>query len=157
MELTVIKLVFQALPESIALISLSFAIIGLKLELKNVLMVGITQTIAAYLVRLANLTFGVHTVILIVILATLLNLIMKVKLSRSMLSALLSIVLLAVSETVLVLILLQVTGFQIEQVTQNTVIWILFGWPHIIFLFILAMLINIWRKKRKLRNEKTNG
>jgi len=157
MELTISKLLFQAFPETLAIASLALALGGLKLELKSILFVGVLQTITAYLVRLLDLNYGVHTIVLIITLAFFLYIVLKIKLSRSLLAALLSIIILAVAETVLVTLILKIAGAEFTEVTENPTLWILLGWPQIIFVFLLALAINRWRQKRHLGNDKVNA
>jgi hypothetical protein len=157
MELTISKLLFQAFPETLAIASLALVLGGLKLKLKSILFVGVLQTIAAYLVRLLDLGYGVHTIILISTLAFFLYTVLKIKLSRSILVALLSIIILAVAETVLVTLILKITGAEFNEVTENPTLWILLGWPQIIFIFLLALVINRWHQKCRLGNDEANA
>lgn len=159
MELTTPGLIFQTFPETLALVTLVISIVGSKLELKTILLIGLPHTIIVYLVRLLDLSFGVHTIILIIILAILLTIVLKIKFSWSLLVALFAMIILVVAETALLMLTFTVTGVEFEQITRDPILWILYGWPHIIFIFLLAFLINWWQRKRRTRSkmEKNNG
>ena len=129
------------------------ALRGRRPEPKIIFLISLPFTISIYLVHLLDLAFGIHTIIFIVIMAILLSLGLKIKLSQSLLTALLAVIILAAAETALVMLALAITGVEFEQVTQNTALWILYGWPHIIFIFLLALVINRWRQSRRLKNE----
>ncbi len=159
MELNLSVLAFQTFPESLALAALALAIVGSRLELKTILLIGLPYTVAVYLVRLLDLSFGVHTIILIFILAILVNFVLKVKFSWSLLVALFAMIILVVAETALLMLTLTITGVEFEQLTRDSILWILYGWPHIIGMLLLAFLINWWQIKRRIRTkvEKNNG
>jgi len=151
MELTAPSLILQTLPETLALVSLAMALADRKLELKFILLISLPYVISVYLIRLMDLTFGVHTIILIIILAVLLRLVLKIKLSRSLLSALITLISLAAVETASLMLALTITGIEFEQIAQDNTLWILFGWPHIIFIFLLALAIIRWRQNRRVK------
>ncbi len=157
MESSFPVLIFHTLPEALSLSCLAVVLAGPKLEPKIVLLIGLPFTIAVYLVRLLDLAFGVHTIILIIALAFLLNIVTKIKLSRSLLTALLGMTILAAAEISLLTLALTITGAEIEQIAQDPVLWVLYGWPHIIFMFLLALFINWWRRKRRTKEERANA
>ncbi len=147
MKLSLLFWFLQTFPESLALSSLAIVLSGRRLETKNVFIIGVLIAIAVYLIRLVHhLTFGVHFILLIIILAVLLNFLLKLPLSRCLLAALVTGLILAVSETLLMSALSFVTGVSMEEVTQSVTLHAIYAWPHIVFMFLLALFIN-WRRR----------
>lgn len=157
MELSLLQWFFQGIPECLALAAFAIVIAGRKLETRNVFFIGLSQAVAAYLVRLLPLSFGVHIIMLIVVLAILLNVWLKVSLSRGLFTALVVLIILAAAETAFVSIMYLLIGIPFEKVRQDLLLWIIHGWPHIIFLILLALAVEKWRKRRQTRREKLDA
>ncbi len=154
MELSPMLWLLQTLPESLALVSMTIAMSKDSLEIKKIALLGFLLAVAIFLIRLLPLAFGFHFFIFIVFLAVLLNVYIKVSLSRSLLTALIAGLILAVSETLFMTLTSLATGIPMEQVTQSTLLHIIHAWPHIVFMFTLALAIKWFRKRY---NQKVRG
>ena len=149
MALSPIFWLFQTIPEALALTTLALVLSNAKIDLKNVVFIALPYAVAVYLIRLLPIVFGVHFIVLIIFLAVLLNLRLKMRFSRCLLNALLVCLFLAVAETLLMYLLSVFTGITFEQATESLKLFIIFAWPQIIFLFLLALLIYKWRASRR--------
>ncbi|MGI6120399.1 MAG: hypothetical protein ACOYIB_07535, partial [Desulfosporosinus sp.] len=67
-SIPLIALLLQGIPEQIAVATLAFVIAKIPLEWKKVFLIGITLAICAYIVRLFPFPFGVHLILLIILL-----------------------------------------------------------------------------------------
>ncbi|MDO9535765.1 MAG: hypothetical protein Q7J85_10660 [Bacillota bacterium] len=153
MELNILQWIFQTIPECLALASLAVVLSGRGFEVKNIFLISLPHAIAVYLVRLLPLSFGVHFIIFIVLLAVNLNLQLKIRFNRSLLTSLVALIILAAAEIALVTLMYSITDITYEEARENLFLWIVYGWPHIIFLFLLAMAIGWWRKGRGVKPE----
>ena len=150
MEIPILLWLFQGIPECLAVAALALVLAGRPLDPRSVFMIGLPQAVAAYLVRLLPLTFGVHSIILIVILAILLNVLLKIKLSRGILAALVVLIILCFAEMVSISLMVFITGIPFNQTYREIYLTILYGWPHVIFIFLLALAIYRWRRRSLL-------
>ena len=151
MELTILQWIFQGIPECLALASLAVVLAGRGLEVKSVLLIGLPYAAAAYLIRLLPLSFGIHFIIFIVLLAALLNVLLKINFIRSLLTALVAAIILAAAEVACINLIISVTGIPFEEVRENLLI--VYGWPHTVVLFLLALAVNRWGKSLRLKKE----
>lgn len=154
MKLSLLFWFFQTFPESLALSSMAIVVGGHRLETRSVFLIGVMIAVAVYLIRLIPITFGVHFVLLVIILAVLLNILFKDPISRCLLTALVAGLILAVSETILISLMSLATAVPMEQVTENSPMHIIYAWPHIVFMFFLVLFINRWRRGRRESLEK---
>lgn len=138
----------QTLPECLALASLAVVLASGRLAAKNILLIGFLLAVAVYLVRLLPLAFGIHFIIFIVILALLLAVRLKLRLSRCLFIALVANLILAVTETLSLYFLSLLTGVPFDQATGDFSRYLLYGWPHIVLLFFIALVIQRWRTGR---------
>jgi len=153
MKLTILQWLLQGIPESLALVTLALALAGEKLEMRRIALLGIIEAVIIFAIRLLPLTFGVHSILSIFSMALLLNLFLKVRFSRSLLSALIVIIALAVVETVSLSLILYLTGLPYEQFSENVFAFILGGWSNVILLFLLALAVHRWQRGRRALKE----
>lgn len=67
LKLTLIEFIFRGIPEAFILIFAGYAFAGKKPEKNKFFITSILLAVAAYLVRMLPIHFGVHTIILLVI------------------------------------------------------------------------------------------
>lgn len=144
---------FQTLPESLASASLAVVLCAGKIVWKRIFLIGLPFAVAVYLVRSLPFAFGVHFIVLTIIMAMLLTVWLKIPFSRGLLTAFIVGIILAVIETVSVYLFITLTGIAIDQTIQYLHTHIVFAWPHIIVLFLLALAINWWKKNHPAKGQ----
>lgn len=149
MKIPLLQWLLQGIPESLAIVYLAIALAGQKPETWKILLLGIIDAVIIYLIRLLPLTFGVHSILQILVIAFLLHLFFKVSFGKSLFSALTVIITLAVTETVFFALFMSLIGLSFEELSKNIFLYIIGGWPQIILLFILALAVN--RKQQKTK------
>ncbi len=145
---------FQRLPEALASASLAVVILTGRLDWKKIFITGLLFAAAVYLVRLLPLAFGVHFIILMIILALLLSLQLKISFSKCLFTALAVGIILAIFESVFIYLLMILTGIAVEPTMEELHTRIVFGWPHIIAIFLLALAAKKWKFFRFLKKGK---
>lgn len=157
MRLSLLSWLFHTLPETLAAASLALALCTETLEWKRIFTIGIPFAVAVFLVRLLPLAFGVHFIILMIIFGLLIALEVKLPFSRCLLTALVVGMILAVSETFFIFIFSRLTRISMDEVVQMPHLHISFAWGHIIFLFLLALVVNKWKTGRALKGKEFHG
>lgn len=153
MEIPLLSWLLQTIPETLAMASLILALSARRLELKKILLIGLPLAVIIYLVRLLPVTFGVHSIIIITILAMLLNLVTKTKFSRCLLFSIMVLVALVSFEVLFVGLSINITGMTFEQLLEHSIFRAIIGWPHTLMLFILAWFVGKWQQKRLGKGE----
>lgn len=151
-----ITFLFQGLPETIASTALCFALLKRPFKWSLIIKIGVLYGITAYLVRLLPISYGVHTIILIIILATLLVHFTKCELTKAFTTSMINSIILALGEVVFAETLLYILKISFEEAYANKWLWTLLGIPQVIMLFILAFIINYLNKNKVSKVEK-NG
>jgi hypothetical protein len=64
MKIPILALIFQGIPEQIAVATLAFVIADIPLVWKRIIFIGIIVAFTSYILRLFPLTFGIHTVLI---------------------------------------------------------------------------------------------
>lgn len=143
-------LILQGIPECVAINAVIFALLGLRLNWHLIVPLGLTLGVAAYLVRMLPIPFGVHTFILMFVEMGLARLVTGQDLGRVVRAVLIVNIVIPVTEllgTGLLLRLFQVTYADVAHKWY----WPFLGWPHVVVLYILAFVLD--RRNRRRREE----
>jgi hypothetical protein len=141
MKIPLLALIFQGIPEQIAVATLAFVIANIPLSWKKIMVIGVILAVSSYLIRLMPITFGIPTVLLMGVLCILLLLLGKSNLNSSLLASLLSFLSLIIAETVAVAIQTNLLKISIEAILNNLTLRIITGYPHILIILGLAAII----------------
>jgi hypothetical protein len=148
MQIPFLQWVLQTIPECLATASLALVLAERQLEVKKILFVGMVQAVVVFGVRLLPLTFGVHTIILIIALAAIVHLATKANLSKCLLFALVALMTLMIAESVAIGVIVYAMGFDLEHIFSSTWLRIIGGWPQIMITFLVAFAIGKRLKRR---------
>lgn len=142
MNIPMLALLLQGIPEQIAVVTLSFVIARIPLNWKEIIGFGLILAFFAYLVRLSPIGYGLHTLFIIAILSIMLVKISKGNVSLSLIASIVSFLTLGVFEFVSLSILLDLFHLTTTELYTNEGIRILFGEPHVVLLFAFAFLLK---------------
>lgn len=139
-------LILQGIPETVAATAVVFALLRLGLNWRLILPVGVAEGVAAYLVRMLPISFGVHTVLLMFVLMGLVRLATNANMVSIIRAVLIVNIIIPVFE-----LLGTGTLFRLFHTSYTEVIskWYgpFFGWPHVIALYVLAFVLD--RRNRR--------
>ena len=151
MKLPILLWLLQGIPESLGLISLALA--GIKLKIRQIALLGIIEAVIILVIRLLPLSFGVHSILSIFSIAILLKMFNKARFSKGLLVALLVVITLAAAEAAFFTLFLSLFDLSFEQLSENIFFLVVSGWPQVLLLFILALVINRWHCLRHAPGE----
>ena len=152
-KVPLIALLLQGIPEEIAVVTLAFVISKISLQWKRTILIGIILAISAYVVRLFPISFGIHFVLLIILLFIFLIWLGHGDLSISLFASLLSFLALSIFEFISMSLLMPVFGVTPEIISTNSIIRILITEPQVLLLFLSAFILNKFYIKKRSINE----
>lgn len=141
-NIPLIALLLQGIPEQTAVVTLAFVIARIPLRWKIIFPIGIGLSTCAYLLRLLPITFGIHTILLIILLFIALTRQSNADFSQSLIASLLSFLVLIIFEFISISSLMFVLGITPETIFSDTVLRILSGEPQVLLTFVMAFLLN---------------
>ncbi len=148
MDIPFSALVFQGIPEQIAVVTLAFVIARIPLKWYKLVLIGIFFATFVYIVRLFPIPFGLHTILLIILLFITLVIQGEGDISLSLIASLLSFLILAVFEFISLSLFLPVFGLTPKELNAHNFIRIITGGLTTILLFLTTFLLIKIRKKR---------
>ena len=136
----------QGIPEQIAVTTLAFVIAKMPLKWNRIALIGTGLAFSAYVVRLFPIPFGIHTILLILLLFLLLTK-FGGDISLSLIASLISVLAVIILETVCISFLMSFFGVSMETFLTDSITRILILLPQIIGLFILAFIVKKYTKR----------
>ena len=137
-----LNFIFQGWPETVALIFTSFAIVGYKPNLREIIGYSLFLVTMIYLFRIFPMSFGLHTIVAVITLALITYKVTKVSLGISFFTAFITIFLIAFLEMGFQLLIKNLIG---DVSMDQGWYWIMLGWPQTVCLVGLAIIIRKFR------------
>ena len=149
MKMPFIAFILQGIPEDIALLTLSLTIVGIELRWGKIVVAGTLLAFIIYLLRFLPISFGVHTIVALLLLIVFTTKIGEIKnLQISIMASLLSILALVTIEIICLTLLTSILGISEQEFISNTAFRILLSLPQVFILFLLAFIIKKVRRSR---------
>lgn len=143
-----IVLLFQGIPEGIALTVLALVISRIPLKLNQILIIGTSLAITAYVIRLFPIPWGVHTIILILMLFVIVTGLSKGDVGLSFLASLLSTLVLVIFETACFSLYDLISSFTPRSLSPFHAGRIILGDIHVLLLFCTSLLLHKFYLKK---------
>ena len=147
-----IAMVLQDFPESLVVTMLAFSLLNLRFQAKQILAVAALQAVTNQL-QLLNINSGVHMAIMIISLAVYIRVVARPLLSRSLLVALISYLVLSIVEVASVPPLIKIAGLSLPDVYANPFLRSAFTLPYEVVLLLAALGKNYYNHKRGIIGE----
>ncbi|MGB8454623.1 MAG: hypothetical protein WCD89_20125 [Anaerocolumna sp.] len=129
-----------------------------KIILKSYLLASILVIIISYLVRLLPISFGVHSILNILLLFLICIIVLKMPAYKTILSTLLVTVLLVICEMVNVAVMIGVLGKEkFESMMLDTLEKAMIGFPGAIFFALLVTLAYVILNNQKKKKGENSG
>lgn len=146
MEISITTLLLQGIPEMIAVTTLGFIIAKLDLEWKKIILIGCVMGFMAFVIRSLPVTFGVHTIVLLVFIILCLNR-FGAPHFLAIISGVLAFLSLAICETLVSLVLFEAFELSPIIVAHNDFLKIITGIPQVLMIFLLSYLVVKFRRR----------
>ena len=145
-----LSLVFQGIPEQIAVVTLAVVLARSPLILYKIVLNGTVLALTAFILRLFPITFGIHTIILMGLLFLSLAYIYKASLLTSIRATLITYILLIIVEYVFFNLFTKLLNIPFEKVLTELPLRIILGLPQVFVIFIIAFMILHVRTRREI-------
>lgn len=141
MHNNILNYFFQGIPELVALLFTAFVIANHPVNWKRIVVYGSILAALAWLFRMFQFPFGLHSVFILLLIGYFLRSETKKTFKVSFFSAFIAMFLLLVLELGFHLIMEKVLEMKIDMTHWS---WIFMGWPQIIGLLAIALGIKKW-------------
>ncbi len=149
MTTSIISILLQNTPQAIGMLLLSIAFLNKEVRWKSVLLLGLLSGIIVFFVRSLQITFGIHSIIIIFMFTLGINYLYSTRFIETLISVIKSFIVLAVYELIFLNLYsyLNIFNFKIENMDKQPIRKSLLMSPVLILLLITAFLIYNYKKK----------
>lgn len=142
---------FQMVPESMALVAAGTVLTGVRVRARQIAFIGIVQSGVAYGIRQIPFSYGVHTILLIIVLALLIQWLCRVSFTRGMMASLIAFAILGVLESAIIGYLLPRMNTDITEILSRPALRIGVGLlsPCVMAIVVVAKLLVDGHWKRR--------
>lgn len=145
-RIPLVAVVLHSIPESVVLLSMAAAILGLRWESRLIFPAAVLSALAAWGVRALPLPYGVHTLIGVLVLTLLLVAFFRVSFLRGLIGTLFALGSLAVVQILIIPVLAQAVGVtELRDIWTDSWLRILLAWPEVILMGLVAWLLYRFR------------
>lgn len=137
------------IPEAIAGAFVGLSLLGIRPEWRKILTIGALQGFAVFLTRLIysilEIKVGTHAIFTLLSMIIFIRLVTKIRWGVATAAALLSFVLIAVSEAVMYPMFLSPLGLTIEKVSSSMLLHVVTAYLGDLLLFLTALIVSLTR------------
>lgn len=154
LKLTTMEFYIRAIPEMFTLVFAATMLAKEKIDKKKYFITSIVLCIGVFLIRMLPITYGVHTILNIILMTILITIISKINVVKSVRSSVFIAMIMFVCEGLNILILSNLVGVNIAVVSSDPKCKILYGYPSLVIFMIFTILYyNLIYKKRIMQND----
>lgn len=128
----------QTIPESFLIIALGLLLVGYRPPWRKLAAASVLASVGCYFARSLPLPFGVHTFIMVAVIAGLVSVFFGLGRRRAVLGALAGVTALALAESISIPLVTATTGRSMAEIMASTSLRILAPLPHMAFLAAVA-------------------
>jgi hypothetical protein len=140
LQITLFEMIIRTIPEGLLFILASYIFSSQPMDKKRYCVSGVLIGICTYLIRMLPISFGVHTIILLVIYVLIGSLICKINVIKCITAGLVSVIIMFTAELVNVFLIQSVFKVPLEKVVENPYIKQLYFMPSLL-IFALVILV----------------
>ena len=136
-----ITLIFYSIPESYLIFTFGLIVIGQSFRFYNIIIPTIASALTSYLVRMAPLPFGVHSIIGVFVVFTLFKISFKLTISKAILATIISLATLLAIETSVTYFMELNLHLTLQEIWKHPILRTLLPWPQLIIYSVLSILL----------------
>lgn len=149
LHLSFLEFVVRGIPEGILFIFSVYVFSNTKIETKNFIIASLSLSIATFLVRMLPISYGIHTILNIIVLVIIATIIIKVSIIDAIRSGILTAILMFVCEGIN-MGLIQIThGSDMERIFTDPVLKTVYGIPSLMIFTIILLVYKFIKFNRK--------
>lgn len=157
LKLTLFEMIIRTIPEGFLFVLASYIFSSQLMDKKRYCISALLVGISTYLIRMLPISFGVHTIILLVIYVLIGTLICRINVIKCISAGLVSVIIMFTAELVNVYLIQDVFNTPLEKVVENPYIKQLYFMPSLlIFAAVIFALYKILYRPTKVINHVSN-
>lgn len=143
-------ILIRTFPESLVIILVGMILLGIKIDIKNLIKTGIFLGVVITIIRMLPINFGVHTILAMIALELILYKNFGKKLVKSIIATCCVWISLALSEGIYIFIATKILGLPFNHLTNTQAYGAIITLPSLLILIGIAILIKLVMDKLEI-------
>ncbi|MDQ0148235.1 hypothetical protein ACFO6R_03205 [Eubacterium multiforme] len=143
------ELIARGVPESFLFVYAVCILTNTKIDKKRFFMSSILLALIGFFIRLFPISYGIHTILNIVVLVILSTYIVKINILESIKASIIICIIMFVCEGINMLLIQVLHGNDIAQILTNPALKTIYGIPSLIMTMILVLIIKFIMNKKE--------
>lgn len=148
-HLSFFELIIRGIPEGILFVFAVHIFSNTKIKFKNYVVSSILLTITIFLIRMLPISYGIHTILNIIMLVVITSVVLKISIIDSIRSGILTAILMFICEGINMGLIQLINGNEIEKIFSNPILKTVYGLPSLIIFTIIILLYKFIKSNRK--------
>ena len=149
LQLTWFEFFVRLIPESFFVVLAVHAFARQKIEKKRYIIASLFYSVFVFCVRMLPIRYGIHTIIIVVLLITIIHYINEIDVMISIRSSIIAIIILFICEWISIFVLQFMFHFCLESSLENVYLKTIYGLPSFVLLAIIATILYYYRVVKK--------
>lgn len=148
-HLSFFELIIRGIPEGILFVFAVHIFSNTKIKFKNYVVSSIILTTTIFLIRMLPISYGIHTILNIIMLVVITSVVLKISIIDSIRSGILTAILMFICEGINMGLIQLINGNEIEKIFSNPILKTVYGLPSLIIFTIIILLYKFIKSNRK--------
>ncbi|MBY0754312.1 hypothetical protein K5V21_02475 [Clostridium sardiniense] len=146
LHLSFFEFIVRGIPEAVLFIFAVCIFSSTKIEIKKFIISSLILSVATFLVRMLPISYGIHTILNIIILVIITTVVVKLSIIGSIRSCILTAILMFICEGINMGLIQLTHGSEIERIFANPILKTVYGLPSLMIFAIILLLYKFNRK-----------
>ncbi|MGG7077154.1 hypothetical protein [Clostridium sardiniense] len=149
LHLSFFEFIVRGIPEGVLFIFAIHIFSNTKIKFKEFIISSLILAVSTFLVRTLPISYGIHTILNIIVLVIITNLINKISIIDSIRSGILTVILMFISEGINMGLIQLTRASEMERIFSDTILKTIYGLPSLMIFTIILLAYKFIRNNRK--------
>lgn len=144
MDIDFLFFLLQGTLETMGIMAMSFALAKTPFRWSPIVIISMSIATLIYFVKLMQFAAGLHTILIIIIIGSVMSKLVNLSLSKTFIAVFLSMTMLAVLEIGTHELFFFLTKLDVQEFASNAKLWALLGLPQAIIMIMIAVIVGAY-------------
>ena len=152
LKVTLIEFILRGIPEAFIHLFAMYAFTGVKLDKRRYVKTGIILAIMMLFIRFLPISYGIHTILIIMAMITLSITLNKLGIIETIRAAIINVIVQFLAEGINMLLIQGMFRKSVQEIVSDPITKVIYGIPSLIIWMLVIFIYYKWIGKKKRRS-----
>lgn len=152
LHISFFELIVRTIPESFLFVFAIYVFANKKLDFKKYIISSIELAIGTFFIRKLPISYGIHTIINIILLVFICNFFNKINTLECIKGGIFTAIILFFSEAINLFLIQLKVGDNVTSIFRDPVLKTIYGIPSLVIFLAIIILINFLKNRKKIKD-----